>query len=104
MGNGRGQPAGGGELFNLQHAPLYFELFNLAQSSKVAQDGDGIGNLAALAIDLAGTGVVINLLPERGVIKTQRRGFTIRERRRKRVNKRREFGLVLELNSIADNI
>src|SRR6185312_17195775 len=98
MGNGGGQTSGGGKLFNFQHAPLYFELLHLAKGREIAQDCDGISHLAALTIDLAGASIVVNLLPERGIIETQRRGFPLGKRRRKCVDKSRELGLVLELD------
>src|ERR1051326_1679387 len=104
MGNSGGQPAGGGKLLNFQHAPLYLQLFDFAQSGQVAQDGNGICNLAALAIDFAGARIIVDLLPECWIVEPKRRGFAVRERRCKRVDERRKLSLVLELDCIAHQV
>src|SRR5579864_4031851 len=100
MGNSGSQSSCGGEFFDFQHAPLYLELLHLAQGREVAQDSNGVCNLATLTIDLAGAGVIIDILPQRGIVQTQRRGFAISEGRGKRVDKRRKLGLVLELDGV----
>src|SRR6185437_2352656 len=104
MGDGGSQAAGGGELLNLQHAPLHLELLHLAYRGQIAQDGHGKGDLSAFIKDLAGAGVILDFLLQRRVVQAQWRSFTLGEGVRESVNVSTELDLIAVLNGIAGDI
>src|SRR5258707_6915765 len=100
MGDGGGKASGGGELCNLQHAPLHLQLLHLAQGSQVSKYGHGVSYLAFFVKDLAGARVILDLLFESGVIEAQRSSLAFSKRKREIINIGAEGGLVLELDGI----